>query len=529
MNIQDRLKVADSEKRIESIYTEELNKVLKKEGFQVKEAQNKHRTDGYVTADKDEVSIRILIETKFREKFKNTRTRSKALGQVVYYLKKFEEAGDELPNIIFIGDYNECFVVHANVLMDYLDKDYDWTIAPSEVLMENVELINELEFDDEVQKQCWVYEKGFDLKEVVEEIQQRASGTPDKVKITENNFERIFEYFSMNILDRYSSGKPKYEPREQVGLFMKLVQKNEDCYLHPNKKTMAVFDGEEIKVDRSMFKAFDDRHSFELSPQAKNKLSSIQDRIIEDGQRRMKGEFYTPKTWVDEAHKLIEENLGNDWKEKYMVWDCACGTQNLTRDYKFDDLYCSTLFQSDLDLAEGYSSGGTKFQYDFLNDDVEEFEKIRDKVDNGGQLVEADFHNTKLWKCAPGLIKGMLDGKELVFFINPPFGTATNHGATAKVDIGNSKVKPYMRAAGWSLLDQIYVQFLFRCHQMMLKNGTLCFFSTSNWITGPRAEKLRTELFKRFVFTDGMIFNASQFANVSDRWAVSFSILNKVI
>ena len=48
---------------------------------------------------------------------------------------------------------------------------------------------------------------------------------------------------------------------------------------------------------------------------------------------------------------------GEDWKEKYVVWDPAWGTGNLTRDYKFKELYVSTLGYSDIQTAEqmGYN------------------------------------------------------------------------------------------------------------------------------------------------------------------------------
>ena len=42
--------------------------------------------------------------------------------------------------------------------------------------------------------------------------------------------------------------------------------------------------------------------------------------------KRSHGLFYTPEVWANESHKRISELLGDDWKEKYVVWDPACGT-----------------------------------------------------------------------------------------------------------------------------------------------------------------------------------------------------------
>ena len=52
-----------------------------------------------------------------------------------------------------------------------------------------------------------------------------------------------------------------------------------------------------------------------------------------------------------------------------MVWDCAWGTGNLTRDYQFADLYCSTLQQEDLNIAKRYNRNATKFSECLFNFD----------------------------------------------------------------------------------------------------------------------------------------------------------------
>ena len=78
----------------------------------------------------------------------------------------------------------------------------------------------------------------------------------------------------------------------------------------------------------------------EYSPKEKMRFAEISDRLIEDTNRRNKGEFYTPTLFVDYAHKMISETLGENWKNEYVVWDNCCGTKNLTRDYSFKELYC---------------------------------------------------------------------------------------------------------------------------------------------------------------------------------------------
>ena len=114
------------------------------------------------------------------------------------------------------------------------------------------------------------------------------------------------------------------------------------------------------------------------------------DRIVEDTTRRKQGEFFTPIIWVDKAHEYITSVYGDDWKEKYIVWDPAWGTGNLTRDYQFKELYVSTLNQSDIDTANqmGYNPEAVKFQYDFLNDEYSKLpEGLRNAIENGRQII----------------------------------------------------------------------------------------------------------------------------------------------
>ena len=104
---------------------------------------------------------------------------------------------------------------------------------------------------------------------------------------------------------------------------------------------------------------------------------------------------------------MIEETLGEDWKEKYVVWDNCCGIGNLTKDYCFKELYASTLHQSDIDIVRQCNKDTTqKFQFDFLNDPI--------AYPNSLFGIYTD-------KLPKGLKDAFLNNKPIVFFINPPY------------------------------------------------------------------------------------------------------------
>lgn len=157
------------------------------------------------------------------------------------------------------------------------------------------------------------------------------------------------------------------------------------------------------------------------------------------------GAFYTPKIWVDELHKMLSSHLGEDWKDKYIVWDASCGPATLTRDYKFKNLFLSTLEQVDIDIIKesGYNPEATVFQFDFLND--------------------------PLSKLPDELQKHLQNGAKFVFLNNPPFGrrvglSVLNQkcGNLNSETILSQRISLIMSGMKIGGGDDMYTQFLFR-------------------------------------------------------------------
>jgi hypothetical protein len=229
-------------------------------------------------------------------------------------------------------------------------------------------------------------------------------------------------------------------------------------------------------------------------------LAAVVDRIVEDTTRRKQGEFFTPAIWVDKAHEYIASVYGEDWKEKYIVWDPAWGTGNLTRDYKFKEIYVSTLNQSDIDTANqmGYNDEAVKFQYDFLNDHYE--------------------------KLPIGLRNAIESGKEIIVLMNPPYGRANEGGQTSTITKGSADTQisqeMKLEKVGASSA-QLYSQFIFRISKF---NCNIAMFSKPNFVTSPSFEGLRKILNQKYEFSKGFVMNASEFADVKE-WPLTFSIL----
>lgn len=327
----------------------------------------------------------------------------------------------------------------------------------------------------------------------------------NKQKKRLSKIEDIFQYFTTNVVVDLS--KLKLNANELVNVFYSVLKKE-----YVIKNSSLIINDYKIPIHVELFKSIQDvdflNNCFDFS--------LISDRLIEDTNRRFKGEFYTPSSWVNEAHKMISKQFGNDWKDYYTVWDCCCGTSNLTRDYDFKNLYCSTLNHSDFDISKEYNTNAIKFQYDFLNDDMD---LSKDSLEQ----------NIKMPKSLLGDLK---ENKPFLFLINPPYATASNgksKTSSSKDGAGDTFVNKVMKnnKVGASS-QQLYAQFLYRI--MLLKrtfnltNVKIALFSPSLYLSGPSYKGFRKEFLKEFMFNEGMLFKASHFSDVKASWAIDFAI-----
>ena len=144
--------------------------------------------------------LKLIIEYKLDELLKSSVGRAKVLVQVLYYMKRFEQNGMILPNVCMVGDVNECFVLHTNPLLQYLDEEIDWNIAPSEAHKYNAELVMKIAENEEINPFVFDIDNNFSFKEVAEKIVNLADNIHRYVRVTEHNIANIFDYFTKNVV-----------------------------------------------------------------------------------------------------------------------------------------------------------------------------------------------------------------------------------------------------------------------------------------------------------------------------------------
>ena len=489
-NFLEKISCSTQESQVQETYNEMFKSV-----FKINTVDRKCQCDGYIDTRFDDTDISMLIEYKYDIRMKDKIERARVIAQCVGYLHKFEESGMTLPKLVFIGDINECMIIHTNDLIKFLDLDcVNWDIAPCNLGQENnlimpiVKSINP-----------WVYDvdNNFKFDDIANKIISLCKGINQQVHITEKNIEKIFNNFCKRVLKNSNN----MSANDLVAVFIGAMLDQEHYYKHPTKKNTLIANGTNIAINGDEYDAFMNQHSTDYSPKEKRIMTAISDRLIEDTNRRNKGEFYTPTLFVDYAHKMIEKELGSHWKENYVVWDCCCGTKNLTRDYRFKELYCSTLEQAELDISKNYNKEATSFQFDFLNDSLDDL-KVK----------------------APGLIEAFELNKPICFFINPPYGTTTSFKGLATVGVSRTAISNHIK------LKEFITQFLYRIYllqsQFNITNVKICIFHQPKWLCGQNYKNFRKVFFENFEYLSGCMFRASEFANVSSSWGICFSIFN---
>lgn len=488
-------------------------------------------TDGLMFVKDITVALSLITEFKDDINMDKHSQQERVLAQVIYYLKRIQEHinnGNKLnltiPNVVLAADVNQAFVVNARVLYPYLDMDIDWSRNPRAAYDTRGprELFDRLDNDNNINP--YVYDtrvKGFDLNDVLGLVADLASAENEaqlkKIPVNQSNIRGAYDEFLRLVTQSQTRVKTN---QELVSLFIQVLTDHDRFILRNNKVTVLNANGtyKNYRVNGRNWYAFFSRFDTNYSADEVKNITAVGDVLLEETNRRFSGEYWTPTIWADKAINALSEVLGTNWKQTYYVWDNAAGSKNLTRDYKFKNLFSSTLFPNELAIGKEYNVGNVAFQYDFLNDDPD--------------LNPDNIDDSKLAKCAPELVEALKNDRPIVFFTNPPYGTSGNTvGKQSKSDIAKTKINEQMRINGMGhASENLYCQFFYRAVQFKkifhLTNAVIAYFSNSQYLTSSNYfNSLRKEIFSNFDFEKGFIFNAGEFSDTASNWGISFTIL----
>ena len=487
----------------------------------------RHNTDGYIALSAAASLARpyaLLVEAKRDLDLSGSRRdRATVYAQVCYYLRTLAQAGDLVPAVAVVCDVDEVFAIPAQRLSQYYtDDSYSWDEHAASDMYKDSQLLAALMGDSNVQRP-YVHDiaDGFDPDMFIWAIDAMGQGhDPIRVPVNSASMDHVFTRFKMEVLGTDATG---LKNKDEIRLFIDVLRGDEDVYPHPKKPNTLVVGLSHITLDTYRFEQFWSQYVVDDYTLAELKsLTEVADTLIEETDRRFTGDFWTPPRWVDKAHEYIEDALGEDWKDRYIVCDPACGTLNLTRDYRFKELYSSTLFQEELDIASDYNPEATKYQYDFLNDDMQLHE---DGMTAGKALELARAGELKL---PVGLVEALAANKPVVFFANPPYGQATSpNGKKHKPGVSATAVTDLMEGMGHAK-SELYTQFIWRTKELAKLFGYtadfhIFFFTKSKFIPSRVFGKFVDDLTSQFTYKGGFFMNAGEFSGTSNVWPICYA------
>lgn len=496
----------------------------------IKNAYAKFFDIDYDTADKHDLyTPQVFFEFKYHKNFESVKVRAAILAQILYYVRRLKFGGDvdkPIPYNLCFADQNEAVLTETPLWKDFYDdagEKYDWDLAPSSP---DANLIKDLAETESV-KNMHVYKvqdsTEFDVfaKQLINRLNPQISLFGDKKQVGENNFEEVFQYWNKTFGEAVRNGlKPsKY--------FVADIQTGRTLPRPEENKVFFKTDNDNWREKKIL--AHDYNHFWSLYDRVENPdvvrdiLAKI-DRLTDETMRRFEGAFFTPVKFAQKALDYLEKIVGKEWWKsgEYRLWDMAAGTGNLEYHLPVDALqycYLSTLYDEDVEHCKRLFAGANNFQYDYLNDDIENL-----------------FYNeTALpfeysWKL-PERLRADLANPNLkwIILINPPFATSqtagTNHG-NSKQGVSDTKIREMMHKEKLGEVSrELFTQFLYRISkEFENKIAYLGFFSSPKYLNATNDQKFRDEVF-HYAFEDGFIFSSANFSGTSKNNQFSISVI----
>lgn len=448
------------------------------------------------------------------------RTSSYAMfTQLLHYVQVALDKGEAVPPFLGVIDTEKAAIMKTADVLPFLEKKtIKWGKSASQYTPEALA---------EISAYIGTYFVAFKLATHEEEFinaVKSAIKTGDiiRTQITPDNLKQVFDKWVVMIGQEIKG----VDPEDYALLFFADIMSDGTVSTHKNLPAELLH-----KNDEPVFSL--NGHIYELGskegyrrfwaiyhrpPKAEYRdyLLERRDSLIPIDERSFKGAFYTPLAVVDKAYDLLSETLGNNWQKEYIVWDMCCGVGNLEVKHSNPrNIYMSTLDQADIDVMKATKTcvAAERFQYDYLNDDIDDF----------GQI---DYSLTN--KLPEGLRKAIKEGKKILVLINPPYAEATNSDNVAaattdsKTGVSKTRIGAIMNNSNYGYAArELFVQFMARIAKE-IPTATLAMFSTLKYVNAPNFEQFREQWGGDFL--SGFVVHSRAFDGINGDFPIGFLI-----
>lgn len=433
--------------------------------------------------------------------------------QLMHYVQQALNKGEYVPPFLCVIDTKKAALMKSSDVLPFLEKKtIKWGKSASSYTQEALDAISAHIGTHFVSFKIETHEEEF-INTIKNAIK---SGDIIRTQITPDNLKQVFDKWVKMIGNEIKG----VDQDDYALLFFADIMSDGTISTHANlpaellhKNGAPVFslEGKLYELgNKEGYRQFWTIYHRPPKQEYRNYLLERRDSLIPLDERSFKGAYYTPLAVVDKAYDKLAETLGSNWQEKYIVWDMCCGVGNLEVKHSNPrNIFMSTLDQADVDVMRATKTcvAATRFQYDYLNDDITEDGKI-------------DYSLTN--KLPEPLRRAIADGKKILVLINPPYAEsgeglgAGNKQGVAKTKFATSAMSQYGKAS-----NELFTQFVARIAQE-IPSATLAMFSKMKYINGSNFEKFRETWNGKYL--GGFVVHSKAFDGLKGDFPIGFLV-----
>jgi hypothetical protein len=434
--------------------------------------------------------------------------------QLLHYVQVALDKGESVPPFLAVIDTEKAALMKSTDVLPFLaKKTVKWGKSASQYTQEAL---------DEISAHIGTYFVSFKIATHEEEFISTVkaaikSGDIIRTQITPDNLKQVFDKW-VAMIGREING---IDPEDYALLFFADIMHDGTVSTHANlpaellhKNGAPVFSlaGKNYELgNKEGYRRFWAIYHRPPKSEYRDYLLERRDSLIPLDERSFKGAYYTPLHVVDKAYDKLAETLGKNWQREYIVWDMCCGVGNLEVKHSNPrNIYMSTLDQADVDVMKATKTcvAAHRFQYDYLNDDINDSGQIDYSLSN---------------KVPQGLRDAIAAGKKILVLINPPYGetgSGIGKGDKNKKGVEQTRINATMTDVGYAS-KELFAQFLARIAKE-LPTATLAMFSTLKYLNAPNFEKFRHTW--NADYQGGFIVHSKAFDGLTGDFPIGFLI-----
>ena len=438
--------------------------------------------------------------------------------QLLHYVQQSLNHGEDVPPFLAVIDTEKAAIMKSSDVIPFLEKKtVKWGKSASKYTQEALEVISAYIGTYIVSFRISTHEEEF-ISTVKAAIK---SGDIIRTQITPDNLKQVFDKW----VDMVGKELKGVKEEDYTLLFFADIMNDGAVSTHKDLPAKLAFinntpafmlNGEIYELgNREGYRRFWAIYHRPPKEEYRNYLLERRDSLIPIDERSFKGAFYTPLHIVDKAYDKLNEVLGKNWQKDYIVWDMCCGVGNLeVKHSNHRNIFMSTLDQADIDVMKASKTcvAATRFQYDYLNDDITDDGKI-------------DYNITN--KIPQQLRTAIAEGKKILVLINPPYAEAMNadnltkslgKNAESKSKVASTKAAKLIPNVGYASRE-LFTQFLMRIY-LEIPTATLAVFSKLKYVNAPNFELFRENWHAKYL--GGFVVHSKAFDGLKGNFPIGF-------